>query len=256
MIKHYLLYKKAIPMFHHHTPQAPAKTAHALDNPVWSALQSRQSAFALGDHQARRFPQDISPLAGIAEQSPEAYHSLATLAEPPDTVVLFLQTPSILPAGWLQTMSWPTRQMVLETSGSTPGPKVSEMDIQTLGVADVPDMLALTQLTQPGPFRPQTLTLGTYLGIRESGRLAAMAGERLRLDGYTEISAVCTHPDFRGKGYAPALVRTLIERMTARNETPFLHVRDDNAPAIAIYEALGFRKRRLFHGASLHYMKT
>ena len=130
-------------MFHHHTPQAPAKTAHALDNPVWSALQSRQSAFALGDHQARRFPQDISPLAGIAEQSPEAYHSLATLAEPPDTVVLFLQTPSILPAGWLQTMSWPTRQMVLETSGSTPGPKVSEMDIQTLGVADVPDMLAL-----------------------------------------------------------------------------------------------------------------
>jgi GNAT superfamily N-acetyltransferase len=248
-------YKKAISMVHPNTLQViPVETSHALDNPIWNALQSRQSAFATGDRQARRFPRDIGPLAGIAEQSPAAYRSLATLTGPSDAAVLFLQTPPVPPTGWQQAMGWPIRQMVLDSSGFAPGPEVPEMDIRILDAANVPDMLALTRLTQPGPFRPRTHTLGTYLGIWESGRLAAMAGERLQLDGYTEISAVCTHADFRGKGYAAALVRTLSERITARNETPFLHVRDDNASAIAIYEALGFRKRRLFHGVSLSYL--
>ena len=110
-------------------------------------------------------------------------------------------------------------------------------------------MLALTKLTMPGPFGARTREMGDYFGIRGAGTLAAMAGERLRLPGYTEISAVCTHPDHLGRGYASALMEMLMERICSRGELPFLHVRSENARAIQVYERLGFRIR-----ASLHYV--
>ena len=105
-------------------------------------------------------------------------------------------------------------------------------------------MLALVELTKPGPFSKRTPELGSYLGIHEDGKLVAMAGERLKPYGYTEISAVCTHPDYRGRGYASSLVTVLIERIAGRNEIPFLHVRKENVDAIRVYEKLGFKTRR------------
>jgi len=115
--------------------------------------------------------------------------------------------------------------------------------------SDVPEMMALTKLTKPGPFGARTHEMGDYFGIRNAGALAAMAGERLRLPGYTEISAVCTHPDHLGHGYASALMGELMNRICSRGELPFLHVRTENVRAIQVYQRLGFTKR-----ASLHYV--
>jgi predicted GNAT family acetyltransferase len=122
-------------------------------------------------------------------------------------------------------------------------PPVSEHAsiIETLGADDVPEMVALAKLTEPGPFREGTIRLGGYRGIRENGRLVAMSGQRLSLTGFTEVSAVCTHPDFRGRGYANALVSAVAHGIYARGETPFLGVRQDNINAIRVYEKLGFR---------------
>lgn len=236
------------------TSHTTINASSLLDNPIWNALLSNQSSLSQGDLLARRFPRSIGPLAGMAEQSPETYRSLAKLTEPQDIALLFLEKPSILPSGWLQERSEPIRQMVLEKQVSGKPTPERNIGIRMLGPADVPDMLALTRLTQPGPFREQTHKLGVYFGIRESGHLAAIAGERLRLGSYAEISAVCTHPDSRGKGYAQTLVLALIEHMIARGETPFLHVREDNDSAIRLYDALGFRKRRLLHAVSLRYV--
>ena len=116
-------------------------------------------------------------------------------------------------------------------------------------------MLELTALTKPGPFGTRTHELGAYLGIRASGRLVAMAGERLKVPGFTEISAVCTHPEHTGKSYARVLMSKIIERIRARGETPFLHVRQDNTRAIAVYESLGFQTRKLLHFAVLRRVK-
>src|ERR1700677_3065993 len=119
--------------------------------------------------------------------------------------------------------------------------------------ADVPEMLALTKLTEPGPFLPRTIELGAYLGVYDAGSLVAMAGERLHLTGFTEISAVCTHPQYRGRGYGIALLSALISRITQRGETPILHVRTENLTAVRLYEKLGFHVRAQLHLAIIKY---
>ena len=123
-------------------------------------------------------------------------------------------------------------------------PASPAFDIVPLSEADAPDMLALATLTEPGPFRSRTHALGDFVGVKIDGRLVAMAGERMKPTGFTEVSGVCTHPDFRGRGYAGGLMRAVAERIIARGETPFLHVYPHNEGAIALYEALGFRLRR------------
>jgi len=124
-------------------------------------------------------------------------------------------------------------------------------EIVRLGAADSPEMMELTSLTKPGPFGRRTHELGTYLGIRVEGKLVAMAGERLKVPGYTEVSAVCTHPEHAGKGYARMLMLEVMRGIRERGETPFLHVRRDNARAIALYERIGFRTRVMPHFALL-----
>ena len=116
-----------------------------------------------------------------------------------------------------------------------------------LNSTDIPEMVTLAKLTEPGPFGTRTRELGTYLGIKNDGKLAAMAGERLKVPGFTEISAVCTHPTQTGHGYASALVAELTARIHARGETPFLHSRENNARALDVYRRLGFTQRLLFH---------
>jgi predicted GNAT family acetyltransferase len=120
-----------------------------------------------------------------------------------------------------------------------------ENGVEQLSIADVDEMLALTELTKPGPFGKRTPELGTYLGIRDGGRLVAMAGERLRLPGFTEVSAVCTHPEYQGRGFARMLISAVVRQITERGETPFLHVAQVNTRAIRVYEELGFKTRIL-----------
>lgn len=214
-----------------------------LDNPVWFALSTTHTSFAEGDDLAKRYPVDIAPFAATRNQSAESYHSLARLLGPEGTAAIPLATMPVLPAGWTVVRKIESAQMLWNTQTSPP----AEHSFEELNPSHVDEMLALVELTKPGPFAKRTPELGAYLGIREAGQLVAMAGERLKPYGYTEISAVCTHPDYRGRGYASSLVSILIQRITRRNEIPFLHVRTENVDAIRVYEKLGFKTRRFIN---------
>jgi ribosomal protein S18 acetylase RimI-like enzyme len=213
-----------------------------LDRPIWTALTTVHAGLAEGDGLARRYPEAIGPLAAVREQTDRAYQSLAPLLCG-GYGVMFLAEPPRLPAGWRIEREYALKQMVATVAIPVPG----DFPIEQLSERDVPEMVALAELTEPGPFRERTIELGGYVGIRESGRLAAMAGQRTALTGsghgFREISAVCTHPDFRGRGYAGALVARVVEEIVGRGETPFLGVREDNVGAFRVYERLGFEVR-------------
>jgi ribosomal protein S18 acetylase RimI-like enzyme len=224
---------------------------HPLDNIIWKALTTRQDKFAESNGEARRFVPEVSPLAGLREPSVAGYESLAGLVGSQGTIGLFLDEPYQPHAGWSLVAGAPMPEMVYERadfpfSRSSSGPEIVE-----LSDVDSPDMLELTALTKPGPFGKRTHELGTYLGIRRKGKLVAMAGERLKVPGYTEVSAVCTHPEHTGQGYARILMIEVMSRIRSRGETPCLHVREDNVRAIELYERLGFRQRALMHFAVL-----
>jgi ribosomal protein S18 acetylase RimI-like enzyme len=217
---------------------------HVLDNPIWHALQSVHAEFAQGDGLAKRYPGEVSPLAAVKEPSPEAYHSLGKVLDEDDAAVLFLADPPQPPQGWDVVHS-----LVMEQRVCTAPPEMipHEYTLEPLTTDDVKEMRALAELTEPGPFRQRTIEFGGYLGICDGSRLVAMAGQRLSLAGFTEVSAVCTHPDYRGRGYANVLVTMIARAIFARGETPFLGVRQDNTGAIRVYEKLGFKVRRTLH---------
>jgi ribosomal protein S18 acetylase RimI-like enzyme len=219
-----------------------AKTMHILDNPIWNSLSTLHAHFAEGDELAKRYPPEVTLLAGMGEPRAEAYGSLAKTLQRAGAA-LFLDQPPQIPSGWVTVHSAPLVQMVCEK----PNLAQEGFPAEKLAPADVPEMVALAELTKPGPFGIRTRELGEYLGIRQSKRLVAMAGERLHLPGYTEVSAVCTHPDFQGHGYARELMSILMRNIVRRAETPILHVRQENVSAIHLYEKLGFRTRRLIH---------
>jgi ribosomal protein S18 acetylase RimI-like enzyme len=222
-----------------------------LDNPIWQALTTSQAYLAKTGRLARRFPNDVTTLGGFPAPLQDAYDSLAAILDDVNATGVFYDSPQQPPAGWTVITGAPLLQMIHENGKkAAPSPSHSmAQEIVELTAADAPEMLALAQLTKPGPFGLRTRELGTYLGIRQEGRLAAMAGERLRVPGFTEISAVCTHPDFLGRGFASTLMTTLMEQIQGRGEVPFLHVREANTRAIALYERLGFTKRVLLHFA-------
>ena|SRR5579864_2714702 len=222
---------------------------HPLDNPIWQALLSTHASFAESCDAARKFPREVSVLAGFPEPTPANYAALATLLSADESVGLFLQQPPNPPDPWTIVSTGPLLQMLCENVSASLPTAGSKSEFVRLTQSDVPEMLALTKLTKPGPFGARTHEMGDYFGIRSNGALAAMAGERLRLRGYTEISAVCTHPDYIGHGYASALMGMLMQRICSRGELPFLHVRPENLRAVQVYERLGFTKR-----ASLHYV--
>jgi len=219
-----------------------AKTMHVLDNPIWNSLSTFHTHFAEGDELAKRYPREVTLLAGMVESTAEAYASLAKTLQRA-AAALFLDQPPQIPAGWITLRSSPLVQMVCEK----PNLAQDGFPAEKLTPADVPEMVALAELTKPGPFGTRTRELGEYLGIRQSKRLVAMAGERLHLPGYTEVSAVCTHPEFQGRGYARELMSILVRKIIKRGETPILHVLPENVSAIHVYEKLGFRTRRLIN---------
>jgi predicted GNAT family acetyltransferase len=193
-----------------------------------------------GDALARRFALDVNLFGSARDDTPAALAALAALVKPHETVFL-LQVPQIvIPSGLVAVKEAKGVQMVATRPMTQ---NAASEDIVTLGDDDAPEMLALAQLTEPGPFLRRTHTMGHFLGIRVAGRLAAMAGERMRFPGYTEVSGVCTHPDFRGRGFARRLSAATAARIEARGEQPFLHAWQTNRAAISLYEALGFKLR-------------
>jgi ribosomal protein S18 acetylase RimI-like enzyme len=212
---------------------------HPLDQLIWTALTTRQAALSEGNALARRLHVDIGPFAAALDKSDTAVAALAALIPPGGDISLLEPSPPQAPADVEVAFSAPGLQMLAHafTAGGR------EFPIEPLGEQDADDMLALATLTRPGPFRARTHTLGRFVGIRDGRRLVAMAGERLQIDGYVEISAVCTHPDYRSRGYGAALIRAVGARILGDGETPFLHTYANNAGAIALYRSLGFSVR-------------
>ena len=213
---------------------------HPLDRPVWRALTSRQAHLARGDARAVRLDPDYGPFAAAADASPGALAALAALVAQDDGVALIEAVPPPTPPGMMVERGGVLSQMIA-TKLTLKDPPCA---ITPLTEADAAAMFALATLTEPGPFAARTHQLGDFIAVMVDGRLAAMAGERMKPAGFTEVSAVCTHPDFRGQGYAAALTGVVAARILARGETPFLHVYPHNTGAIAVYEALGFCLRR------------
>jgi len=232
-----------------HNPSTPM---HPLDNVIWQALNTRQTEFAEVFAHARRFAPDVTSLGGLAEPSSDGYANLAALLNNGGVAALFLDQRYEPRPGLTVIAEAPLLEMVWENAAATQAGRTNSVpEITPLGSKDSEEMVALTALTKPGPFGSRTHELGTYLGIHCDGKLVAMAGERLKVPGYTEVSAVCTHPDYVGKGYARVLMLEVMRGIRERGEIPMLHVRQNNARAVELYERLGFRSRVVLHLAVL-----
>ncbi|QMW01907.1 GNAT family N-acetyltransferase [Spirosoma foliorum] len=213
---------------------------HILDNPAWNALCSGNSQLSVGTETAKYFVAEVSPFAGIQENTPENFDHLHQIAPSDSAVILIADEPLTIPESWKILNRIDGFQMVY-TKRIDPVPPTAP--IVPLTEQHVPQMLALTKLTNPGPFSRRTIEFGHYEGIFEGDALVAMTGQRLHAFDFAEISAVCTHPDYLGKGYARQLILNQIYRIQANAGTPYLHVRSDNTRAIGVYEAMGFERR-------------
>ncbi|HEY2223914.1 GNAT family N-acetyltransferase [Actinomycetospora sp.] len=216
---------------------APATTA--LDEPVRAALDGPHAHLAVRHGAAVRYHPDVAPFLAPPGDAAE-WDDAVTLAGPGGVLVVRTMTPLDPPPGWEVVRHLPGVQMVLDDAA----PAAPDAGLETLGDDDVDAMLALVGRTEPGPFARRTHELGTYLGVHDDLLgLVAMAGERLRVPGATEISAVCTDPAARGRGLATRLVLALAAGIRARDELPILHAAADNTTAIRLYSQLGFTVR-------------
>lgn len=216
----------------------PLPAASPLDRPVWHSLSGRHAALALGDARAWRFRPDVNLFGAAADASPGALAALAALI-PAQGALATVENASARPLPGAAIEAERRLDQMVATQLNRGGRTV---EIVALGADDAAEMFELATLTAPGPFFANTYLQGGYVGVRRSGRLVAMAGERMKLPGFTEVSAVCTHPDHRGQGYARALMEAVIAPLLERGEGVFLHHYPDN-PAVALYRSMGFVPR-------------
>lgn len=213
---------------------------NAIDRPIWSSLSSAHIDLSVGDELARRYRPDINLFASARDDSDAARDRLASLVKGGEKIFI-LQVPEIRVPRELVALK---RALGVQMVAAEPiVADAGDEDVIPLGEADAEEMFALATLTEPGPFLRYTYRMGNFVGIRIDGRLAAMAGERFRFPGYTEVSGVCTHPDFRGRGLARRLSRLVASRIAACGDTAFLHAWKTNVAAITLYESLGFELR-------------
>jgi ribosomal protein S18 acetylase RimI-like enzyme len=210
-----------------------------LDNPFWSSLHGRHRHLAQVANGVARFPAEYAPFLGVARAGMDVADALASLVAPDESVYLLGMAPCA-PEGWRLDAFADLAQMAC----TSPIDVVDGPDVIELTEGHRADVLALTALVYPHYFRPRTMELGRYFGIYQDGRLAAMIGERLGTDAHQEMSAICTHPDFNGRGYARRLTALLTNDVLARGRTPFLHVSHANTRAKQLYEQLGYSLRR------------
>ncbi len=211
-----------------------------LDNPIWQSLCSVHQQYNEGDGRLKYFYPEISPFVAMAEWD-EADRNYLDQHLPANRNFFYIIKNKVeLPVSCKIVFSIPLYQMVCRehTPFSAPG-----ITTRALGAADIPQAIGLTALTKPGPFNQRTIEFGNYIGIFEGERLTAMAGERLKFSGYTEVSAICTHPDFAGKGFGAVLLSQASAHIIQNGQIPFLHVRNDNTRAIKLYEKAGFEIR-------------
>jgi ribosomal protein S18 acetylase RimI-like enzyme len=213
-------------------------TLQLLDNIVWHTLVGAHAPYSAGSTTARRYAKGFTPIVGFADNAGPDLDALRTHCTPGEHFYCGGWSGPV-PSGWQLHEDTTMVQMVWDA----PMPDlVADDAIKRLGSADAPAMLELVALTNPGPFGPRTLELGDYFGIFDGARLVAMAGERMRADRLHEISAVCTRPEYQGRGLARALVATLLRRQMLRGELPFLHVMLANHGARRLYARMGFRQ--------------
>lgn len=210
-------------------------------NPVWHALHTKHRELAVEAGEACRYPADVAPFAAVEKASASAMRELASLLVPGEAVWVFAEEYLGVPElRWIETLK--CLQMVLPEEVTPPE---REMDLAPLSAEDGPAMVALTDVAFPGFFRSRTYAMGSYFGVRVEGRLIAMGGERLKLDGYPEggfpeVSGVCTHPDYRGKGYAASLIWEVVRKHRRDGDVSWLHVTSANRKAIELYLRMGF----------------
>ena len=216
-----------------------APAPHPLDNVMWHALSTSQAEWSRGGALARRYRPEFARFAGLPATARANFEALAADMER-DEIVALSDPDDVEPGPWFEVVE---RRNLVQMIGAVSGDARQPERFRPLGPADVPRMTALVQLTAPGPWFERTAELGRFVGIEIDGQLVAMAGERMRVPGHTEMSAICCHPDWRGRGLPTDLTRVVSQAIVARGETPFLHVIAENAPAIALYEKLGLRAR-------------
>ena len=215
-------------------------TGDGRDNPFWSALDTIHRGIARREGDAARYPAEFAPFLGVAHAEADVADALEALVAPGETVLMLGVAPARVPQGWRLELLEQLAQLACDAPlALAGGPEIVE-----LGEGDRADVLALTALVYPHYFRERTVELGRYIGIRVDGRLAAMAGERLGTPLHREMSAICTHPDFNGAGYARRLTAQLTNDTLSAGRGPFLHVSPRNTRAKALYERLGYRLRR------------
>jgi ribosomal protein S18 acetylase RimI-like enzyme len=212
-------------------------TLELLDNIVWHSLAGPHAMYSSGTATARRYAKGFSPIIGFADANRPDFAALAEYCDP-DERFYCGGWAGPAPAGWEIHTDTAGHQMVW--NGDVPAHD-DALDEIRLGLRDSAQMQALVAIAPPGPFAARTVELGEYYGVFDDGRLVAMAGERMAAGTLREISGVCTHPDFQGRGLARRLMHRLIRLQLQRGQTPFLHVMRDNAHARQLYERMGFR---------------
>jgi ribosomal protein S18 acetylase RimI-like enzyme len=218
--------------------------AHVLDDMVWHALTGPQADLAAtaGDGLAHRYRDDIAPFCGVEHLDERGWAALAELVGPRGTAVFLRGEVEPTPTGWHELLREPATQYV--AGELTEPPAKASREVVELTASDSPDMVALAAATEPGPFGPNSHLTGRWFGIRREGRLVAMAGERIRVEGYGEVSGVCVDPAVRGEGLGGVVTLAAAHGIQERGDRAMLHVRDGNDGAHRLYRRIGFEVRR------------